>query len=68
MYGGKSTIIPLPLNVFQKMIEDSYKVDYTPNPKQVRAFLEASNAFAKNADNETTWYRQIIDKALHWLE
>lgn len=68
IYGGKSTIIPLPLNVFQKMVEDSYKVDYTPNPKQVRAFFEASNAFAKDADNETTWYRQIIDKALHWLE
>ncbi len=68
IYGGKSTIIPLPLNVFQKMVEDSYKVDYTPNPKQVRAFFEASNQIAKNADNETIWYEQITNRALHWLE
>lgn len=68
MYGGKSTIIPLPLNVFQKMVEDSYKVDYTPNPKQVRAFFETSNQIAKHADNEKTWYEQIINRALHWLE
>lgn len=68
MYGGKSTIIPLPLNVFQKMVEDSYKVEYTPSAKQVRAFFEASNVFAKNADDEMMWYKQIIDKALHWLE
>lgn len=68
MYGGKSTIIPLPLNVFQKMVEDSYKVDYTPNTKQVRAFFEASNDLAKNADSEKTWYKQITEKALHWLE
>ena len=68
LYGGKSTIVPLPLNVFQKMVEDSYKVDYTPNAKQVQAFFEASNVLAKNADNEETWYKQITDKALHWLE
>ena len=68
MYGGKSTIIPLPLNVFQKMVEDSYKVDYTPNPKQVRAFFEASNQIAKIADNEAIWYEQITNRALHWLE
>lgn len=68
MYGGKSTIIPLPLNVFQKMVEDSYKVDYIPNPKQVRAFFEASNQIAKNADNKTIWYEQITNRALHWLE
>lgn len=68
MYGGKSTIIPLPLTVFQKMVEDSYKVDYTPNPKQVRAFFEASNQIAKIADNEAIWFEQITNRALHWLE
>ncbi len=68
MYGGKSTIIPLPLNVFQKMVEDSYKVDYTPNSKQVRAFFEASNTIANKADNEIIWYEQIINRAMHWIE
>ena len=68
MYGGKSTIIPLPLKVFQKMLEDSYKVDYAPNPKQVRAFFEASNTIAKKADDEKIWYEQITNRAIHWLE
>ncbi len=68
LYGGKSTIIPLPLSVFQKMIEDSYKANYTPNPFQVKSFFESSNAIAKAADNETEWYERIKNKALHWLE
>jgi hypothetical protein len=29
-YGGRSTIVPLPLTIFQKMVEDSYKATYTP--------------------------------------
>ena len=68
LYGGYSTIVPLPLNVFQKMIEDSYKADYTPNPDQVRAFFESSNAFANSSSDEMEWYSRIKDKALHWLE
>ena len=68
MYGGYSTIIPLPLNIFRKMIEDSYKVNYTPNPNQVRNFFESSNEFANSSANEMEWYSQIKNKALHWLD
>lgn len=67
-YGGYSTIIPLPLNIFKKMIEDSYKVSYTPNHNQVRNFFESSNEFAKSSANEMEWYSRIKNKALHWLE
>lgn len=66
-YGGKSVIIPLPLNIFQKMLEDSYKADYTPNPTQVRSFFEYSESLAKTCEDENTWYEQIKEKALHWL-
>ena len=68
MYGGKSTIIPLPLNVFQKMVEDSYNVHYIPNPDHVKNFFEFSNIIAKSAENENEWYEKIKDKALHWLD
>lgn len=68
MYGGKSTIIPLPLSIFRKMVEDSYKANYTPNPSHVRRFFEASNDFAKNCESEVEWYENIKEKALHWLE
>lgn len=67
-YGGKSTIVPLPLKVFRKMVEDSYKASYTPNPSHVRRFFEASNEFAKTCESDMEWYEKIKEKALHWLE
>lgn len=68
MYGGKSTIIPLPLQIFRKMVEDSYKASYTPSPLQVRRFFEASNEYANTCDSDIDWYEKIKDKALHWLD
>lgn len=68
MYGGKSTIVPLPLNIFQKMLEDSYKANYTPNPLQIRSFFEASNEVARTSNNEIEWFEIMKDKALHWLQ
>lgn len=68
LYGGKSTIIPLSLQVFRKMVEDSYKASYTPNPDHVRRFFEKSNELANSCDSEVDWYKGITDAALHWLE
>ena len=68
LYGGTSTIIPLPIVVFQKMLEDSYKVNYTPNAEQVRLFFDSSNNIAKTSQTENDWYKQITNRALHWLE
>ena len=67
-YGGKSTIVPLPLKVFQKMLEDSYKVSYTPNPAHVRKFFEYSNELVKTCKNETEWFEQLKQSAMNWLE
>lgn len=67
-YGGKSTIIPLPLNIFQKMLEDSRKASYVPQPKQVKRLFEYSNEVAELCDNENIWYEQIMAKAMNWLE
>lgn len=66
-YGGKSVIVPLPLNVFKKMLEDSFKASYTPNPKQVRDFFEYSKTVAANSSSERDWYNKIVEKALNWL-
>lgn len=66
-YGGKSTIIPLPLNVFQKMLEDSYKVEYTPNSHQVRCLLERSNELVETCENENQWFEEIKKSAVNWL-
>lgn len=66
-YGGKSVIIPLPLKVFRKMIEDSFKAEYFPNPEHVKAFFEYSRKIASNCQNEQKWYEKITQKALNWL-
>jgi hypothetical protein len=66
-YGGFSTIIPLPLNIFQKMVEDSYKAAYIPQPQQVRHFFERSNEIAATSVNEKEWYKEITVQALSWL-
>lgn len=66
-YGGTSTIVPLPLSVFIKMVEDSYNANYVPEPKHVRRFFERSNELANSTDNEVDWYNGITQEALNWL-
>jgi len=67
-YGGTSTIVPLPLDVFLKMLEDSYKSSYTPAPHHVQRFFERSNELAANAVDERQWYGSMTHEALHWLK
>lgn len=67
-YGGKSTIIPLPLNVFQKMLEDSYRVNYIPDSHQVRRFLEYSNELVEICTDESHWFEEINKSAVNWLK
>ncbi|GAB6011561.1 PDDEXK family nuclease [Viscerimonas tarda] len=66
-YGGTSIIVPLPLNIFQKMVDDSYKASYIPNPQHVKRFFERSNEIANACDNEKMWYEEITNEALNWL-
>lgn len=66
-YGGKSTIIPLPLSVFIKMVQDSHNANYVPEPKHVQRFFERSNELANSTDNEVDWYNGITQEALNWL-
>ena len=67
-YGGKSVIVPLPLNVFKKMLEDSFKASYTPNPEKAKSFFEYSKTVAFGSNSEQEWYNKIVEKALNWLE
>lgn len=66
-YGGKSVIIPLDIVTFQKMLEDSYKAEYTPSPTHVQKFFEYSKEIADKCDDATEWYNTINQAATHWL-
>ncbi len=67
-YGGTSTIIPLPLRVFVKMLEDSRKASYVPEPKHIKHFFEYSNELVNKTSNEIDWHKKITQKALNWLK
>lgn len=66
-YGGQSVIVPLELDVFINMVEQSYRAGYIPNPEQVRGLFEYSLEQAKAAQDENEWYAKIKEKALNWL-
>ena len=66
-YGGKSTIVPLKLSVFRKMLVDSYSASYTPNPAMVRELFEYSAATASRCPDENEWFEKINSAAMNWL-
>ncbi len=66
-YGGTSTIVPLPLSVFIKIVEASYNASYIPEPRHIQRFFERSNELANTTDNEVDWYNEITQEALNWL-
>ncbi len=67
-YGGKSSIVPLPLAVFRKMLEDSHRCSYAPSPKQIQRFFETSDELAVKFKDERGWYSAITERALNWLD
>lgn len=66
-YGGQSVIVPLELDVFINMVEQSYRAGYMPDSEQIKGIFEYSLEQAKTAQDEIEWYAKIKDKALNWL-
>ena len=66
-YGGTSTIVPLPMRVFLKIIEDSHNAAYVPEPRHIQRFFEYSNELAAATNSEMEWYNGITEAALNWL-
>lgn len=67
IYGGTCAILPISLDVFQKMIDDSYKVSYTPNPSHVETLCREAERLALNSTDPKVWYENLTNKALNWL-
>ena len=67
-YGGRSTIVPLPLDVFQTMVEASRSAPFVPSPEHIRSLFEYSNQAAAQSTNETEWFEAVKQRARHWLD
>lgn len=66
-YGGVSIVVPLPLKVFLKMVEDSYKSEFTPEPYHIQRFFERSIELANSTNNEIDWFNGMKQEAMNWL-
>ena len=66
-YGGQSVIVPLELDLFMNMVEQSYRVGYIPDSEQVKSIFEFSMEKARTAGDEREWYAALKEKALNWL-
>lgn len=66
-YGGTTNILPLELETFKRMILDSKKADYTPNPSHIKRLIERNRELALTSSDEIDWYQKAQTAALGWL-
>jgi len=67
LYGGKSKIIPLELDQFMKLVENSYNFKTHPTPKNIREFLDITLELCDKATDENHWRNQIQNSVDTWL-
>ena len=66
-YGGKATIVPMELDTFMKMIDNSYNAKYVPTPQHMRDIFDFAKQSAETAADETQWYNAIQAFAQTWV-
>lgn len=67
LYGGRSKIIPLELNQFKRLVENSYKYNGHPNPSDVRKFLDLVLEQGETSQDENDWQLRINTCVEQWL-
>lgn len=67
LYGGKSKIIPLELDQFMKLVENSYNYQAQPAPTDVRGFLDLVLQQGDLAIDENDWRLRIQSCVDNWL-
>jgi hypothetical protein len=65
-YGGKSNIIPLNLDQFIKLIDNSYNYKNYPTPDDVHILLKSMVETVKIANDENDWYEKIREVINIW--
>ncbi len=66
-YGGKSKIVPLDLDLFMKLVENSYNYKIHPKSSDIRKLLDKIINKVDSSENETEWYDYIQSCASNWL-
>ncbi len=66
-YGGKTKIIPLELDLFMHLVENAYNYKDTPNPNNIREFLDNVLEQEELSNDENDWYSRINICVENWL-
>jgi hypothetical protein len=66
-YGGKSNIIPLHLEQFMKLVDNSYNYKSYPNPNDIYSLLQSIISTVEKSIDENDWFEKIRDIVNNWL-
>jgi len=66
-YGGKTKIIPLELDQFMRLVENSYNYHAQPTPHNIRQFLDEVMRQEELAVDENDWNDKIQTCVAEWL-
>uniref|UniRef100_UPI003FEF6A91 AlwI family type II restriction endonuclease n=1 Tax=Gemmiger formicilis TaxID=745368 RepID=UPI003FEF6A91 len=66
-YGGKTKIIPLELDQFMRLVENSYNYHTQPTPHNIRQFLDEVMRQEELATDENDWNEKIQNCVTQWL-
>lgn len=66
-YGGKTKIIPLELDLFMQLVENSYNHSSQPTPNDIRKFLDEVMRQEELSVDENDWYEKIQNCVAQWL-
>ena len=66
-YGGKTKIIPLELDQFMRLVENSYNYHRQPTPHNIRQFLDEVMRQEELAVDENDWNDKIQTCVAEWL-
>lgn len=67
LYGGKTKIIPLDLDQFMRLVENSYNYTTQPKPVDVRKFIDSVIEQGDIASDENDWKERIQKCVDEWL-
>ncbi|MCL2841781.1 MAG: AlwI family type II restriction endonuclease [Defluviitaleaceae bacterium] len=66
-YGGKPRIIPLELEQFMQLVENSYTYHTTPTPADMRSFLQSTIDQLEGTTGAMEWKERIDRCVIEWL-
>ena len=66
-YGGKATIVPMELDTFMRMIDNSYSARFVPTPQHMLDIFTFAKQSAESAEDEMQWYRAVQEFAQTWV-